>query len=245
MVHHKRLVFILAAGFILMSAVAVVFLLWPEPSVPANVAPAISQSSEKPTLGKPCSLMGESASDAGFHLQCYFYGEAVSEEIPRPGVWITPDTSSIKFPSADFKTNITWKTYENTDYGFSFVYPADSTVGIITVGGPIWQANLTSSATEPSSYITIQVNNKDDMYFSTNPSPSYESLTEDEGFKNQNGLEGMVRKVFYQTSLRGPSLEYDLNLSNKYDLWIKYDRGLGSDYDYINDVIVQSLKPIK
>ena len=244
MVHHKRLVFILAVGFILMSAAAVISLLWPEPSLPSNTAPVISQSSERPVLGKPCSYRGEDkVYDPG--LQCYFYGEALEEGTSRPAIWVTPDLSSVRVPSSDLKTNITWKTYENKDYGFSFVYPADSTLGVLTVGGPLWQARLTASADEPSSYITIQVNNKEDNYFTSDSLKDISSVTEDQEFANQNGLEGMVRKIFYQTSLRNPSLEYDLNLSDKYDLWVMYDRGLGSDYDYINDVIVQSLKAIK
>lgn len=239
--NHKKLVIILGLGFILMTVVAFAILTLPqfrtaEPTVSAKVV----KSEDKPVLGKPCTYKGSSIDNSDTKsLQCYYYGPSDN----RKGIWLTPDIDSLRLTGMDFRTSIAWKTYTNIEYGFSFQTPADTSVDVMTKGGPIWQGRIIPFTNDGAIDISFDIKPKDDINF--NEPVESASVTDTQGFVTKSGLEGKVRKTFYKTNLDSPTLTYLFNLSDQYDLLVTYNKGYGSDWDYINDTIVQSLKPIK
>ncbi len=200
-------------------------------------------------LGKPCDFRGgaidEKAKAIPQGLQCYFYGE-VGASGSRPAVWISPDMSQIHLPGVDFNRPASWKTYTNSKLGIAFDYPGNFKAveggfkdpGVVNVvnqdGEMIFGLNALPNTVAPSY-------SEDMLNFMASSNAAMNKI----GFSNQHGLEGMAYVFQPKTSLEWPWVLYDLSYGANGSVSVQYNKNIGTDIDYINDAMLQSLRAIK
>lgn len=200
-------------------------------------------------LGQPCSYKGggtEAELAAMAHgLQCYFYGD-VQATGSRVGVWITPDTDQIRFPGVDFKRAITWKTYTNTKLGLAFEYPAHYVVKVDNFNDMLNSVNVTNAEGEKVfGFTVVPQAATDSTQADASEYAAFSSVMNKQGFQNQQGLDGVAYTFQPKTNLEQPLVLYDLRYGKSGRVRVEYKKGYGTDMEYMNDVMLQSLRAIQ
>lgn len=238
MVEHKRLVYIITFGFVLMSTVAFLTVIWPEP-VAEMTFTAIKPGTEKPVLGKPCSYKGESDLETN-GLQCYFYGSSVGD---RQGVWIKPDEQLTKAISTDlFSTATQWQNYTNDKLKLAFPVPNSTQFKVVD---PSAELNLDQVTVEYDSKAILSINR-----IQKNTAVSKDLLEQDklsaaaitkQQIKLVNGEVTAEQLVLYpKTSLENPTIIWTVDTA-QYTYHIKATLQSNSALRYIVDYMVLNM----
>ena len=211
-----------------------------------NVPPS-QTTAHTAVLGQSCDQNKVSNSaDAPKGLQCYFYGQVGPNGESRHGIWIKPDIDAeVRVPSSDFLRNISWKIYTNAKLGLAFEYPSTYKVQAGGFDSPNTVKVTNSFGDQVFTFTTSANVSVSDLEAQNNYIEKQNSIASKEGFQNQQGLEGTVHKFKPWTNLEPAWVLYDLQYSNDKLVSVQFNKGLGTDIDYINDAMLQSLRAIK